>query len=280
MLPNYTVNIMAWLRSPIKGVMLDISGVLKNGNVAIPGSIEAVQRLRKCGLKLRFVTNETQLSRHDLTEKLRRIGFQLHENEVFPPAPAMVETLKGLRLNPMLLVHPKVLIDFKDVDQSNPNCVVVGDAAEHFTYERMNSAFRLLMELKNPKLFTLGRGRYYLEEDGLCLDVGCFTTALEFATGLKAEVVGKPSSSFFATPLKDMGLDSSEVVMIGDDIESDVGGAQKCGMRGVLVRTGKFRPERDENHPNVKPDAVVNDLAQGVELILSSESFKSLIKHE
>lgn len=59
-----------------------------------------------------------------------------------------------------------------------------------------------------------------------------------------------------------------QVVMIGDDLESDIGGAQKCGMRGVLVRTGKFRPS-DENHSNIKPDAIVTNLYQGVELMLN-----------
>ncbi|XP_071453645.1 phospholysine phosphohistidine inorganic pyrophosphate phosphatase-like [Hetaerina americana] len=261
----------SWIRC-IRGVMLDISGVLKNGDVAISGSVEAVKRLRDAGLTVRFVTNETQLTRRMLLEKLLNIGFQLTENEIFSPAPVMVNLLNEKTLRPMLLVHPKVLPEFIGIDQSSPNCVVIGDAVDFFTYERLNDAFKLLMTQKGAPLFTLGRGRYYKEEDGLCMDVGGFTAALEYASGVQAEVVGKPAKTFFATALNDMGLDVSEVLMVGDDIVSDVGGAQKFGLKGVLVRTGKFIPEKDENHPIVKPDAIVDDLAQGVDMILSGQA--------
>ncbi|XP_046402163.1 phospholysine phosphohistidine inorganic pyrophosphate phosphatase-like isoform X2 [Ischnura elegans] len=204
-----------------------------------------------------------------LCEKLIRIGFQLTENEIFSPAPVMVKLLKERKLRPMLLVHPRALPQFEGIDQSNPNCVVVGDATDVFTYEKLNDAFRLLMEQKRASLFSLGRGRYYKEVDGLCMDVGGFTAALEYASGVHAEVVGKPEKTFFATALSDMALSKSEVLMIGDDIVSDVGGAQEFGIRGVLVRTGKFIAEKDENHPLVKPDAIVDDLAQGVDVIIS-----------
>lgn len=55
--------------------------------------------------------------------------------------------------------------------------------------------------------------------------------------------------------------------MIGDDIEYDVGGAQECGLRGVLVKTGKFR-QSDESHPKIKPDAIVDNLQQFVDMCI------------
>ena len=56
--------------------------------------------------------------------------------------------------------------------------------------------------------------------------------------------------------------------MIGVDIVSDVGGAQECGILGVLVRTGKYRPI-DEHHPDVAPDRVVNNLVNFVDILLA-----------
>lgn len=168
--------------------------------------------------------------------------------------------------------------EFEGVDTSEPSCVVVGDAAEHFTYQRLNEAFRVLLREKDGgrpmNLFSLGKGKYYKEEDGLCLDLGPFTVGLEYATGTTAQLFGKPSATYFLTAVKALGLEPSEVVMIGDDILGDVGGAQGAGLRGVLVRTGKFRPT-DENHETVKPDGIVDNLAHAAELLMSSQNQNS-----
>uniref|UniRef100_A0A8C2EG36 Phospholysine phosphohistidine inorganic pyrophosphate phosphatase n=1 Tax=Cyprinus carpio TaxID=7962 RepID=A0A8C2EG36_CYPCA len=158
--------------------------------------------------------------------------------------------------------------EFDGVDVSSPNCVVIGDAADNFSYQNLNEAFRVLIGLEKPLLFSLGQGRYYKETDGLKLDVGVFMKALEYACDVQAQVVGKPSAEFFQTVLSDMKLQPHEVVMIGDDLLNDIGGAQRCGMKGLQVRTGKYRPS-DEQHPSVRADAYVDDLAAAVNAILT-----------
>jgi len=149
--------------------------------------------------------------------------------------------------------------------------VVVGDAGSCFTYASLNEAFRVLISLPADKrsLISLGYGKYYNGTHGLMLDVGAFARALEFACDCKAEIIGKPNAQYFQGALEslDCNLKANETLMIGDDIVSDVEGAQKIGMRGVLVRTGKWRPEW-ENHATIKPDAIVNDLAEAVDAIL------------
>lgn len=256
----------------LKGVILDMFGVLYEGGegdgTAIPGSIEAVRKLKESDLLLRFCTNETQAAREAFVAKLHRLGFDMSVSEVFPPAPAAVAVLKERGLRPHLLVYDALLPEFDGVDKNDPNCVVIGDAAEKFSYQNLNEAFRVLIDLEKPLLFSLGQGRYYSDPDGLKLDVGVYMKALEYACDLKAEVIGKPSSAFFQSVLNDMGLQPHEVLMIGDDLVNDVGGAQHCGMKGVQVRTGKFRPS-DERHPTVTADGTVDDLAQAVDMILS-----------
>ncbi|CAH1783937.1 unnamed protein product [Owenia fusiformis] len=256
----------------IKGVLLDITGVLYNsGHVPtpIPGSIEAVKRLKAEGIPLRFCTNETQTTRAELVKKLCKLGFELEANEVFPPAPAMCHILRQRSLRPHLLVHPALLPDFQEIDQSDPNCVVLGDAADVFSYENLNKAFQVLISLEKPVLFSMGGGKYYKENDSLVLDVGCYMKALEFATGVKGEICGKPDANFFNGALADMFVRPEDAIMIGDDIVNDVGGAQACGMMGLQVRTGKFRPS-DENHPTVTPDGYVDNLAEAVDLFLAN----------
>lgn len=258
------------LQKRINGVLLDITGVLKDGSSAIPGSIEAVNRLRKAGLPIKLLTNETQVTRSSLSLKLSNMGYCVTENDIIPPCPALVDLLRKEKLRPHLLVHPDVVSEFDGLEMEDPNCVVIGDAAENFSYENLNKAFRILINMDKPRLFSMGRGKYYKDNGDLVLDVGVFTTALEYATGVSAEVVGKPQYSFFQSALSAIGVKPEEAVMVGDDIESDVGGAQACGMAGILVRTGKFRPN-DETHPRVKPDAIVDDLAEAVDIIVQSK---------
>ncbi|XP_071827329.1 phospholysine phosphohistidine inorganic pyrophosphate phosphatase-like [Apostichopus japonicus] len=266
------------LNKNIEGVLLDISGVLYNsdasGGKAIAGSVEAVKRLKASHLKVRFCTNESQHIRSHLVQRLQGLGFDVEAHEVFSPAPAACQLVKDRGLVPHLLVDDKILPEFdafKDDEGKTPNCVVIGDAVERFTYQTLNDAFRVLIASEEPLLITLGIGKYYRESGELMMDVGPFTKALEYAADCKAEIVGKPSPSFFQAALKDMGVDSSKAIMIGDDIVNDVGGAQKCGMRGIQVRTGKFRPS-DENHPEVKPDCYVDDLSDAVNRLLSCSS--------
>uniref|UniRef100_A0A8C3C8M5 Phospholysine phosphohistidine inorganic pyrophosphate phosphatase n=1 Tax=Cairina moschata TaxID=8855 RepID=A0A8C3C8M5_CAIMO len=198
-------------------------------------------RIKASGLKLRFCTNETQATREKFVKKLQGLGFDISVAEVTAPAPAACRLLKERGLRPHLLVHDDLVPEFAEIDKTNPNCVVVGDAAENFSYANVNEAFRVLIGLEKPVLISLGRGRYYKETDGLKLDVGAYMKALEYACDVEAEVVGKPAKAFFESALAEMGVPPREAIMIGDDIVSDVGGAQQCGMRAVQVRTGKYR---------------------------------------
>ena len=115
----------------------------------------------------------------------------------------------------------------------------------------------------------MGNNRYFREQEGLSLDMGPFVEALRFASGVEPTVIGKPTASFFQQALDDIGIAASRAVMIGDDLESDVGGAQASGIRGILVRTGKYR-RADETHETIKPDLVVNDIGEAAEAILET----------
>ncbi|XP_028819604.1 phospholysine phosphohistidine inorganic pyrophosphate phosphatase isoform X2 [Denticeps clupeoides] len=223
--------------------------------------------LKESDLQLRFCTNETQATREKFVAKLQRLGFELSVSEVFSPAPAVVASLRQRQLRPHLLVHDDVLPEFSSVDKTNPNCVVIGDAADKFSYQNLNDAFRVLIGLEKPVLFSMGRGRYYKETDGLKLDVGVYMKALEYACDVEAEVIGKPAPMFFQSVLTDMGIQPHEALMIGDDLVNDVGGAQHAGMKGLQVRTGKYRPS-DERHPTVTADGYVDNLAAAVDAIL------------
>jgi HAD superfamily hydrolase (TIGR01458 family) len=124
----------------------------------------------------------------------------------------------------------------------------------------LNHAFRLMMD--GAELIALQHNRYWRRSDGMALDVGAYAAALEYATRSEAVVVGKPSQEFFAAALAEMELE--QAVMVGDDVEADVGGAMAAGLAGVLVRTGKFRQDA---LPEVTPTAVADSIADVPELL-------------
>jgi HAD superfamily hydrolase (TIGR01458 family) len=238
----------------VGGLLVDLDGTLYVGDDPIEGAREAVGKLNAGGLKLRYVTNTTRKPRREVAEHLLSLGFEIEEAEIFTPARAAVGLIGDRSC--FALVDESLLEDLGNVTltEGHPDYVLVGDLGEGFTYERLNAAFRCLMD--GAGLIALQRNRYWRREDGLALDAGPFVAALEYASGKSATVVGKPEGSFFRLALEDLGLGSHAVAMVGDDAEADVAGAQAAGLRGVQVRTGKYRPETEG-----KPDLVLDSFA-------------------
>ena len=245
----------------IRAVLLDLDGVLYVEDEPLPGAREAVSELRERGLALRFVTNTTSRPRRQILERLQRLGFEVSAEELSTPAAlAVAHCLEHGRRRAMLLVREDVKEDFAQLEEADDDvqAVVVGDLGEDFAYGVLNRAFGHVMD--GAQLVALQKNRYWLTPQGLALDVGPFVAALEYATRRDALVVGKPSRDFFTTILAGIPLDPERAAMVGDDVESDIGGAQGAGLAGILVRTGKYRDDalRDSG---IEPAAVVDSIA-------------------
>jgi HAD superfamily hydrolase (TIGR01458 family) len=247
----------------VKGLLIDLDGVLYVGEKAIPGAREALEYLRKKKLRFRFVSNTTRKCRGTIAGRLSAMGFDIPEEYIFTPPLAAVRSMQEAKKSRCyLLVTGDVDRDFAPVAgndlPASVDYVIIGDAGENLTYDSLNRAFRYLMD--GAELIALEKDRYWMAPDGLSLSAGPFVAALEFATGKAAVVMGKPSPAFFDLALRDMGLSPGEVVMVGDDVLTDIGGAYTAGMAGILVRTGKFREEALHLAP-VKPLRVIGSIA-------------------
>jgi HAD superfamily hydrolase (TIGR01458 family) len=223
----------------IEGILLDLSGVLYVGQQPIRGAVEAIVHLRQTQLPMRFVTNTTRSTRAMVIQHLGNMGFEIDESEVYTAPSAARDYLRLQGLSPYLLVHPNLEAEFSDLVTTEPNAVLIGDAGDAFTYAHMNRAFRLLMT--GAPLIAMGRNRYFQEADDLSLDAGPFVQALEYAVGTEAIITGKPAPEFFQAAVASLGCEPDQTVMVGDDVEADVNGATAAGLKGVLVRTGKYR---------------------------------------
>jgi HAD superfamily hydrolase (TIGR01458 family) len=244
------------------GVLLDIDGVLHVGDEPIDGAHEAVDQLRELAAGVRFVTNTTSRSRRAVVEQLRRLGFAVDEAEVLTPAALAVSRCRerGYRCV-SLLVSDSLREDLEGLEQAaageQVDAVILGDLGDGFTAAVLNEAFRRLLD--GAELIALQHNRYWRRADGLVLDVGAYSAALEYASGREATVVGKPAAEFFRAALADLGVERA--LMVGDDVEADVGGALAAGLPAVLVRTGKFRQDALAAS-GVEPTALVDSIAE------------------
>jgi len=247
-------------------ILLDIDGVLHVSGDPIPGAADAVRALRADGHQLRFVTNNTTRARARLARELQAMGFELDENEVSTTPIAAGKLLAGMRVLALTMasVHEDLAAHVTLVEE-NAEAVLLGGAdetaetGEVFAYENLNRAFGALRD--GARLVCLHKNRWWQTADGPLLDAGAFVAGLEYAAQVEAEIVGKPTAAYFESALAELDSTPSEAVMVGDDVEADIGGAKQIGMRGVLVRTGKFRPgAREEADP--QPDAVIGSIAE------------------
>ncbi len=246
--------------SSIKGILFDLDGVLYVGPHALEGAVEAVGKLRASGIPCRFVTNTSTLSLVSLQQKINALGFSISADEIISAPQATLLYLKRQH-NPVcrLLLADDVKKDFKEFQQSDTaaDYIVVGDIGDAWSYALLNEVFNCLMH--GAKLIAIHKNRFWQTEHGLQMDIGGFIDGLEYASGAKAMIIGKPSPDFFQIALDDMGLNPDEVVIIGDDIDADVGGGQQAGLKGILVKTGKYRQSYAETS-TVKPDLLIDSI--------------------
>ncbi|MGH3019037.1 MAG: TIGR01458 family HAD-type hydrolase [Gaiellaceae bacterium] len=247
-------------------ILLDIDGVLHVSGVPIAGAGEAVRALRADGHRLRFVTNNTTRARERLAEELREVGIGVASAELSTTPLAAAGLLAGRRVLALTMAAVRDdLVSRVELVDDGADVVLVGGADETdesgrvFSYENLNGAFAALES--GASLVCLHRNRWWQTSRGPLLDSGAFVAGLEYAAGVEAQLVGKPSRAFFEAALAELGASPSEAVMVGDDVEADVGGAKAAGLRAILVRTGKFR-ERTLAAAEPKPDAVVDSVAE------------------
>jgi HAD superfamily hydrolase (TIGR01458 family) len=232
----------------VRALLLDLSGVLYVGDARVEGAVETVRQARDRGWTLRFVTNTATRNRAQILDKLHTMDIPLEDDELFTAPMAALACIRRENLTPYALVHENLQEDFAEVSGENPDCVVLGDARDGLTYSAMNRAFRLVRE--GAPLLAIGYNKYFKAEEGMMLDAGAFVHALEWAAGVEARVLGKPSADFFHEVVGSTGAEASECLMIGDDADADVAAAVRAGLQGCLVRTGKYNQGDEDRLPN------------------------------
>jgi phospholysine phosphohistidine inorganic pyrophosphate phosphatase len=225
----------------VQAVLLDLQGVLYEAGAPYDGAVDAVARLGVAGLAIRFLTNKTTQPLHAIAAHMRGMGFDVEPGQLFTPILAARGVLdeRGIR-RVHLAAGPALAEDLAGYTlcDEDAEAIVLGDLERAFTWDRLNGLFAMMRD--GALLIALHKNRYCRRGDGLGLDLGPFVAALEYATRSEAIVAGKPSPTFFQMALRDMRVEPRDAVMVGDDIDSDIGGGLGAGMTTVQVRTGKY----------------------------------------
>jgi HAD superfamily hydrolase (TIGR01458 family) len=250
----------------VRGIVLDMEGVLHVDWQPIDGSPEAVRSLAEAGIELAVLTNTTGRTRVEIAGRLQGMGFALPADRIITAASAAADHLRSERPAAAVyaLVEPGVGPDLGGIrlvdDPAAADIVLLGGPDESWTYGRLNGVFRALRE--GAELVAMQRNRWWPTSDGPSLDAGAFVAGLEYAASVDATVIGKPSPAIYHAACGLVGVPPAEAMMVGDDPESDLAPATAIGMRTCLVRTGKGshfgRAEVDLDLPSLSalPDAL------------------------
>jgi len=246
-------------RCLVKAILFDLDGVLYIGNRIIPGAAACVQQILNSGFRVAGLTNTTTQPKSAIAKKLVDFGIAISESEIYTPAALAVQAIGNHSAR--LYVRDSLLEDFQSVrtTDSKADYIVMGDMGDDgYTPVLLHEIFHAVMN--GATLLALHKNRFWQKPDGLHLDIGPFVAAIEYATGTKAMVLGKPSQDFFHGVCAALHVEPETALMVGDDIESDIGGAKEAGLKTALVQTGKYR-EDFVRATGIKADLVLPSIA-------------------
>ena len=288
-MPTAQTDLAATLRG-VRGLLLDIDGVIVLRSRLIPGAAVAMRTLERIGLPYRLATNTSLVSRATMARQFAAAGLEVAPEAIISAASATAAYVR--RRHPggrVLLISTadaraefsglELVGDERPDEGGHADAVVIGDIGAELTFGQLDRAFAHLRA--GAEFVAMHKNRWWLTEHGPTLDAGGLVVGLEYATERRARLVGKPAAAFFREGVAQLAalagsprLHAAEVAMVGDDVWNDVLGAQRAGLRGVFVHSGKhgdaeLQRAARQGRGGGRPDAVAVDLAAVVAALAS-----------
>ncbi|MDV6014756.1 HAD hydrolase-like protein [Haloechinothrix sp. LS1_15] len=249
-------------------LLLDVEGTLIEHGRPLPGASYVLDAMRDQGYRIRFLTNIDSRPPDAIHDELVGIGLDLREGELFTPVTAarsLFAAHPAARVS--MLLSSALRSEFADVALAPgdmPTHALIGDCRDVLDYTALDAAFRAVRA--GAELVALQHGRYFKRPDGDHIDTGAVVAAVEYAAGVTARVLGKPSPEFFTLAAATAGGLASGCVVVGDDATTDIEGGRAVGAHTVRVRTGKFADQEAEGL-SCLADHVVDSIADLPELL-------------
>jgi inorganic pyrophosphatase len=225
-----------------QALLVDIDGTLLWRGAFIDGVLALLHTLKRQGVAIRYITNGTSTPPAVMVARLATMGLALTPEEYFNPIrAAQLYFATHHQLSYYVAAAPEIqtLFDQSRWNATNPDCVVLGDLRASCSYDELDRIFRFVNG--GSRLLSTSYSPYFYNATGIKqLDTGAFTRLFEAALGLKAELLGKPAPLYYEMVLATLAVDKQQCLAVGDDIDTDILGAQQCGIAAVLVQTGKY----------------------------------------
>jgi len=246
-------------------ILIDFDGVIRLGNNPAPDAGEFLNFILEHNIPSYIISNSTLKTGKGTTQFLV-------DNELPSGVPAMTAT--DATLHYVDEHYKKVSVYCVDeikqlfsnyLDNENSEAIIIGDNGEQWDFQMMNEIFNKVYN--SVDFVAMHKNKFWSPKGKLSLDAGAFINAIEYASGKSAILIGKPSPIYFHSALELLGLPKgSDFIMIGDDIDSDIVGAQQAGGKGILIYTGKTEyPLNDDE--KIKPDFEAQNLMDVIEII-------------
>lgn len=247
-----------------RGFLIDMDGVIHRGGELIPGAEAFIARLQREQVPYLFLTNNSQRTRRDVATRLSRMGIPADERHVFTCAMATARYLARHKPGGTAFVIGEGGLltalhsnGYSIVDRS-PDYVVVGEGRA-VTLEMLETAVQLLLD--GAKLIATNLDPNCPTATGTRPGCGATVAYLETATGSRAMSIGKPSPIMMRAARKELGLTTSQTIMVGDTMETDILGGVQMGYRTILTLSGGTSRAEIDRFP-YQPDLVVNSVAE------------------
>jgi NagD protein len=244
------------------GLLIDMDGVVYGGDIMIPGADEFVARLSKENIPFSFMTNNSQRTRLEAVRKLRKLGIEVTEKHIYTSAMATGKFLAGQIPSgtAYVLGEGGLLTSLHEngitLVDNDPDFVVLGEG-RNFTLEMVQRAVDMI--LAGAKFIATNRDPSPKKKGWNNLGIAATAAMIEEAAGVKAFVVGKPGPVMMRAARKALGLETAEVTVIGDTMDTDIQGGVQMGYKTILVLSGITKKEELQKYA-FKPDLIVNSV--------------------
>lgn len=242
------------------GFIFDIDGTLTADGTPLPGAKGLLNALKDRNIEFKLATNGTGKSPAQLAEQLQSTGLPVTHDQIETSVTACVRLLKRQYLNQRIQLRlperTKPMFEGIHSVDDKPDVTVLGDLGSALNNDLMNVLFNQIQD--GAQLMCFHRNLYFQFERQWHLDTGAYVQALEAATDKPAIITGKPSAVFFSEIANAMNTTAEDIAVIGDDLSTDILGANYSGLTGYLIETGKYA--RGLRHPDSVADRQFADL--------------------
>jgi HAD superfamily hydrolase (TIGR01458 family) len=244
-----------------KGFIIDMEGTILESGTEIPGSFDFLKKLMENNIPFRVITNTVSKSVEEMATNIKNIGLEIPSSFILNPIKALNYFLEERNTSSYFFVGPSFIqsqLSIQPAFEGNPEYIILCDFEYiTFSYDFLNQIYQYL--LKGSELLSTSYSNFYFSKEGPKIDTGSFTKMFEILGNQHATIFGKPSPSLYEVALKQMGIEKKGVIAIGDDVLTDIKGANEYGIISALVQTGKYKAG---DEAQIAPNLLLENLGE------------------